>query len=564
MKQLLGFASILTMALAMGGEPRVAISEPVPLEAPADVAKKWLSFDELTPAFTSPSSMIAFDVAPPSNARARVDVLVRRSGRWEVMSSSSFPPSGSGQVGVPRNERVAILLRFERRPNVYAWAEMERAGDRIVLTLFRTLRLEPPLGRVADAMLFAKDPIPLRYAEGSLRAVPFVSGVLCVAAERASCTLISASTEVAMLDVGGDSRVFRLEDSSPQFQILTTGRFQLRPRTITATAIAYQNWTALSLPAGVSWETVVVDVSTTGAKQRIRGSELLPLPSWHDVRVTQERGVVVRALVGPEKLPHGPGDAKLYLFLADAAEPLSIPFATAKLDEQGMFRVPEIGAGTYALKLFSPEATSEPVVANLSVGVPTDVVFALGPVVRGRVVRQVGGSPDDPVVIELVRQTPVTDTSAVGDWLRTANADADGSFRVTLTATGPYRLRARWGAARGETDFEVNDARKDVDLGDINLEPGVVLRGTLPACANGEITMAPLPDLSQPMTVPFFDYRRVPVAGDGAFVAEGLTPGRWALGATCSGGAVNIAPSEITVPKSGIIFIDLRRVATVE
>lgn len=533
-------------------ENTVEIGEPVRVIATEVVARGWMSFDVLS-SIDGPLTKLAFDRDPPTG-RARADVLVRRSGRWNVISSASLVSDLA--VAVPRDERAAVLVRFEQTPGIYAWVDAERIGDRVVLHLMRNVRIEPLPDGEADAELFASEAIPLTREGAVLRGVPMSNGLLCVGD---ACATISSSADVIMLRPNDHTRVVRAEGGAYELRVFAPGTSPLRAVTVAATVVRSGAWSAVTLPEGVAWSGVVLDIASDGAIQRVTGPSLLPLPSSTDVRVTAEKGVVVRPLIGPEKTRHGDAEASLYVFPADTSEESSkITIAAAKL-ENGVFSLPEIGFGRYVLKLFSPEATGEPVTVSLTPGVPADVLFARGPVIRGRVVRRAGGSPDDPIVVEIVRQTPVADQlSAVADWMRNANADVDGSFRIMLTVPGPYRLRARWGTAQGEIDFDVKDLKKDVNLGEISLDAGAVLRGTLPGCIDGELTMVPLPDLTKPMTVPFFDFRRIPVAADGKFVAEGLGRGEWIIGARCGGVATVVAPSTVLVPESGIVFLDLR------
>jgi hypothetical protein len=544
---------VLLIEASIGGlaDTSVEIRQPMPLMASDVIARGWLTFDGLPPA-TGPTKL-TFESEPPTGP-ARVDVLVRRSGRWRVISSAHL--TANRTAAVPDNERVAVLVRFERAPNIYAWRDTERVGGEISLTLMRYLRIDPAPDHSADAVLFADEIVPLSRDAELLYDVPLTGGLFCVGD---ACVVASSSTTAITLPPSDSARVLRAGSDAYDIQVLAPGRLPLRPTTVQATIVRAGSWSSVTIPAEVRWDDVVIDVVLDGSKQRLHGSSLLRLPSWTNVPLITEKGVVVRPLIGPEKTPHGDGDAKLYVFPAETGADLMIPLVTAKL-EDGVFKLPQIGVGRYLLKLFSPEAAGEPVTANLTPSVPTDVVFGRGPIIRGRVVRRTAGSPDDPVVIEVIRQTPVADTSAVSDWMRTATADANGSFRIVLTAPGPYRLRARWGAAQGEVDFEVKDMKKDVDLGEIDLDAGAVLHGTLPGCAGGELTMTPLPDLTSALTVPFFDHRRAPVGKDHTFVVEGLSKGEWLIGARCGGAAIDVAPSMVVISDSGVVFLDLQRV----
>jgi len=531
----------------------VVIAEPIRVIATEHVARGWVSFDDLS-SFEEPSTELIFESEPPIS-RTRVDVLVRRSAEWRVISSGTL--ASDRRIALPRNERVAVFVRFERTPSIYAWADVDRVGDRVALRLVRNVRVEPFPDATTDAVLFAGEAVPLTHEGGILRAVPLSAGLFCVGH---ACAQGASAAEVITLDSKNHTRVLRTDGGGKyELNVFAPGTSTMRAITVAANVVRSGVWSAVTLPDGVVWSDVVIDIVSDGAIQRVTGASLLPLPSSTDVRVSMEKGVVVRPLIGPEKTPHGDAEAVLDVFPTDTSEESSkIAIASARLENE-VFTLPELGFGRYLLKIFSPEATGEPVTANLTPGVPAEVSFARGPVIRGRVVRRGGGSPGDPIVVEIIRQTPVTgQSSAIADWIRNANADMNGKFRLTLTVPGPYRLRARWGTAQGEMAFVVKDMMKDVELGEITLDAGALLRGTLTGCIDGELRLVPLPDLTKPMMVPFFDLRRIPVATDGTFVAEGLTRGEWIISALCGGVATEAVPTMVVMPESGVVFLDVR------
>ncbi len=143
------------------------------------------------------------------------------------------------------------------------------------------------------------------------------------------------------------------------------------------------------------------------------------------------------------------------------------------------------------------------------------------------------------------------------DAVRFTTARENGDFKMTLSAPGRYRLLARWGSASKEREFEIARDSKIIDLGDIVLESGSTLRGSMPPCANGEVMVASLPDTSKPMMMRLDEPRRAPADANGRFIIEGLHPGTWAIRATCRGALVSLVPEVIVIPEQGDAIVDL-------
>ena len=146
-------------------------------------------------------------------------------------------------------------------------------------------------------------------------------------------------------------------------------------------------------------------------------------------------------------------------------------------------------------------------------------------------------------------------TSGV-DKIRVTSADETGNFSSTLSIPGKYRLRARWGTATGERDFEIDELMSDVQLGDIVLSRGSTLRGFLSNCSGGETIFIPRPDdLAKRLTSGIGEVRRATIASDGRFTVEGLPAGRRSVLAKCNGTWVSVSPDSVSIPEAGEIVV---------
>ncbi|HSY51729.1 MAG TPA: hypothetical protein VLC46_23200 [Thermoanaerobaculia bacterium] len=252
------------------------------------------------------------------------------------------------------------------------------------------------------------------------------------------------------------------------------------------------------------------------------------------------------------------------MFAVDDGTLLSeVPLVTSSPEHDGHFHLSTLAPGTYVLKLLSSAATTERLTVSAMVDVPLDVVFPSGPIVRGRIVRASGGSPTDPVTIEIGIDEPVQQALKSGDLMDTmrfATPDENGNFRVVIAIAGRYRLRGRWGSATAERVFEIGPSTTDLDLGDISLKAGATLLGEVPGCHGGQSTAIMVPDLSKP---PTFDTLNSSIDVDGRFRTQGLLPGKWSVMIQCEGKPVKTEPQVVTIPESGDAVIRFVRVADV-
>jgi hypothetical protein len=144
------------------------------------------------------------------------------------------------------------------------------------------------------------------------------------------------------------------------------------------------------------------------------------------------------------------------------------------------------------------------------------------------------------------------------DSVREVMPHEDGTFSFAVPRSGIYELWAFWGRARGRATFKVQDAGTTLDLGDIPLKAGGILRGKVIGCAPpGEIHVVPLPDLSKlPGSAPI-EFLRLPIAPDGEFVADGLSSGTLLISASCGGAFREVAPGSVLMPDEGDVVVDL-------
>jgi protocatechuate 3,4-dioxygenase beta subunit len=252
----------------------------------------------------------------------------------------------------------------------------------------------------------------------------------------------------------------------------------------------------------------------------------------------------------------GPGDLRVAGAVV-RAEPDAPGFRTmpppAVSDAQGRYEISGLPAGAYRLlarhKDFAPELVTGVTVdrggdaqADISLEKGTTVVGRLvaGPeqTVAGRVAMQeVDGHPTPPALRDVLR----------------AEAGTDGRFRLEMMPAGAHVLGVSApGYASKRVDVHVRPGARDVDVGDVELETGLVIRGRMRDRA-GPIADATLSAHAQRGGLPANSHQAVSEA-DGSFVVAGLEPGAYRLYASAPGYSSTERPAEAGADKVDLVL----------
>lgn len=555
---------LLTLLLSnLGVTPDLQLTdEPFAVSAPRTEVEGWTRFVGLQPLTTGAIAIRCQDVPVAPGVRGRVDILQRDGKRWTWLATYQYGP----ELAIPQADfDRGVLVRFEGSP-IYLWNQVPaRMPGPIVLKRFRNVSIDAPPAATLS-LYVASEQSPRTLVNGRFRLVPVATALACAtAAIESRCIEVGPMSEKVALSFGSgdDARVLLVEpQAEDRFSVIAKGNVAIRPRNVGGSIAQVLPWVVISLSQkGISWSDVLIDRSGRDlALERLQGSSLVPPPAFTEVRARHERGLLIRPYVGTHREPLSDPSALLLVFAADDGTLFSqVPLVTSSPEHDGNFHLSTLAPGTYVLKLLSSAATTERLTVSAMVGVPLDVVFPSGPTVRGRVVRASGGSPTDPVTIEIGIDGPFQQALKSGDLMdtmRSATADENGNFSVVIAQAGRYRLRARWGSATAERVFEIAPSTTDVDLGDIALKSGTALHGTVPGCHGGQATAIVVPDLSKP---PTFDTLAALIDVDGRFLIQGLLPGRWSVLIQCEGKPVKTAPQVVTIPEGGEPVVEFVR-----
>jgi hypothetical protein len=538
--------------------PLRSVTEPFEVFAPDEIVGTWNSFEALPSPRLDPAGIPI--EATSSGSGARVDVMERQGRRWIWRSTYQYQ---RGLTIPPADVEQGVLMRT-RGSSLYLWKEVKaNALDSVQLSPFRNVSIEgaPP---EATAVLYVPSESSPRSspANGLFRFVPDESVLVCATTSFGSrCKAAGpADTRVLLpLTSGGDARVFRVEPQPEDlFTVLAKGTLPVSPKPVGASVVKVLTWVSVALQSEtISWSNVVMDRSGRElALERVAGALLAPPPAFAQLASRHERGLVIRPFTGDPREAMSDAEAFLMVFPADGGElAMAVPLATALPGVDGSFHLPTLASGNYGLKLLSSRAGSERIVVSMTAGVPLDVTFPSGPMVRGRIVRATGGTPTEPVTISISADAPALEAMKASDFidrLRATTADSDGNFHVVLGLPGRYLLRARWGAATAERTFVMDASSSERDLGDITLGVGVTLHGELYPCRDGEAIAVPIPNTTKAAN---FDLLRAPVGADGRFLIAGLSPGPWSVVLHCGGKSMRTEPPVIDVPQSGEMAI---------
>jgi hypothetical protein len=537
---------IVMFAAASRGDDLVTVTMPLKCSMPASAAQSWNQFQAA------------------SGEPDRLDVFSRENRSWRLIASHPFSPKGGRLPALHCDGPIGLLWRQPGAAD-YQWAETTcDHADTASFHRFRSIRVAAGKEPSVIVIFSGSDEPVSRRVEGS-SAVTFEflkpeAAIVCRSTPSGDACAVAAPnvSDVSLPSGSKHVRVFQLPsaDAKVEPRILARGTSILRPRQITSAVLRAQQWIALSLDAD-DWSSVVVDWSTL----RTVGAELPLPPQFTAVHIPPPDEVAVRPMIEDQPVQTAPTD--LLLFIPQNGP--AIPLARAMPDADGTFRPAALTAGDYSLKLISSETSAHEVAATLRAHEITSVRFERGSAVRGRVVLQGTGASQTLPLVHVIWRQPL-DVKApaqapdLADGVREANVTANGAFTIALSHTGRYELEAVWGAAHVTREFTLRKENDVVDLGDIGLGSGSILRGRLEGCAGGEINLAPIPDLEKPIAPSFFTLLRATVGADESFYVEGVTAGPWVVGAKCRGAALAVEPTVIHLADVPDTSIALRAV----
>ena len=230
------------------------------------------------------------------------------------------------------------------------------------------------------------------------------------------------------------------------------------------------------------------------------------------------------------------------------------PVRPVVTDAQGRYEIAGLDPGSYRVtarhKDFAPGVV--PAVSVERGGdVQVDVTLDKGAALSGRLVT--GPEPQAVAGRVFVQEL---DGQRAPDALREvlrAEAGADGRFRLESVPAGAHALAVTApGYASKRVEVQVSPAAREVNLGDVELETGLTIRGRVRDRAGLPIGGA---------TVVANAARRMPdrsvratAEADGTFVLAGLEPGPQRLSATASGYAGIMRPSEAGAEKLDLVL----------
>ena len=267
------------------------------------------------------------------------------------------------------------------------------------------------------------------------------------------------------------------------------------------------------------------------------------------VTITLERASVLEGRAQDEEGNPVPGARIIVVAQASpGGRPLRFPFEDPATDSGGRFRVDGLAPGEYTLSAWLP-GSSRRAEATVRLGSGTtqvELVFKRGTVVAGRVVDEAG----DPVPSAEVYLRPVVK----GQRERTANSQADGSFRVQNVDDGHFELVA---SASGYA----RSASREIHVAGAGLE-GLEIRLSREAAGTitGRVLGLPPETLSQVWVAAdtdFYDEEGVSqVDEQGRYRLPGLRSGLWRVMASQPNGPA--AEGEVELAPGAEAVLDLQ------
>jgi hypothetical protein len=535
-------ALIVISCVAEAAAATSRIGTPFAIEADANRVESWSNFEAL-PAVPAGEVSVA---GPQVTEKGRVDLLIWNGAVWVLAKTGAY----AKPLTVPvLGTRCGVLVRFAGA-QTYWFGEFNQQQREVRLNEYRNLSIR---GWTADsivALFFEDEAMPRSVRAATSTFLPVKRALLCFGSGGSSTCLALAETALDVaaprLTSRSEVRIFDVpQQPNEQIVVLKAGVVPLRPVRCGRVSARVGRWVAIELDKETNWSDVVVDWSgQTFALERIKGIETPAVPGFSQFSSSTAKGFEVRALIGPEKKELFDRFATLALFPADG---VLIPLAAATLNERGLFAFQNVPVGSFRARLFSQRTTPDPVAVSPASGV-TEVVFDIGPSVRGRVVRQVAGPPDVPIELALLPDLTAAGRGTIKSGGVRAVADDDGTFQIVVPQPGKYLLRARWGSAFGEAAFEKKEGQDDVDIGEVPLKEMAVLRGVAEFCRGGQVSAIAVPSLK---STPRFDVLTATVGPDAHFILRGLSQGMWSVLFSCGSKVTRTTPSQISVPESG-------------
>jgi protocatechuate 3,4-dioxygenase beta subunit len=221
-------------------------------------------------------------------------------------------------------------------------------------------------------------------------------------------------------------------------------------------------------------------------------------------------------------------------------------------DAQGRYEIAGLRPGTYRLvarhKDFAPELVGG-VTVERSGDVQADLSLEKGTVVVGRLVT----GPEQTVSGRVAMQDLDGQSAPppLRDVMR-AEAGADGRFRLEAIPSGAHVIGILApGFAAKRVDVHVRPGAREVDVGDIELETGLSIRGRVRDRAGPIAGASVYARPNRPM--PMRRYESVTEA-DGGFVIAGLEPGAYRLTAWAAGYSGADKPAEAGAERVEIVL----------
>lgn len=555
----------------------VRIPSPLSVDVPSARAPGYLQAEPEEAGEWLPGRRVLLELAGGGALPAgRVDLLESRAGSWRWIASAES--HGTAGEALPLAPGLALLHRSKASPGRWAWAAEPGAGEG--MTTFRTIEVRRPAtgGMVLAFAPGREDPIPADGGtEGLVVRVPFVPpgpAVVCsFTAEGDTCRL--AGPHDLALELPGEVRlstvrVVRLPGGHDPV-LLEPGLSLVLPRKVRAEVVSAGEWLAIGTEMEKGWgELALVLEAGDGSKVRAEATDLPPPPMWSSLESRGASPVALLPLLLPDRERVIEPEALLVLLPRGRGPSVPIPIAVLSGDGEGIFRARDVPPGDYGARLLSAMAAGAEVEVTITGRGVEELEFAPGLIARGRVLDRSGGHPPGRATIQLLRMPgpggkaflPGTRGFEGLDWFRETTSDAEGEFRVALPGAGRYRLQALWGDSRARQEFAAPERTDEVRIGNVVVSNGSRVRGTIEACAGGEVGLTPMPGstgdgVASPSAPGFFEYRRLAVDAAGRFEGGGFGGGSWLVGARCGGRTASVEPFLVDIPSEGVALLRL-------